>query len=360
MAAAHSWATVETTLSMPLLNMQHQFQPHPLLKNKHAMTIASTFWPRRFTLTAKSSEKRIFQVDSENRISSWCHWQPDRQTRATLVIVHGLESSSQSRHILGMVEKALAYGMNAIRLNLRTCDDDYTLSKSLYNCGMSGDIKSVIHELIEVDQLSNIFLAGFSLGGNIVLKAAGELADRCSPHLAGVCAISPAIDPSACVQQLQEGFNQVYQARFLSSLSKRVKAKCKVDPGTLRVELLKQVRTIHDFDEFFTAPDSGYLDADDYYSRASALPLLPKITIPSLIIQAQDDPFIPASIFNSPYLNNPNIQLIITRYGGHCAFIQKQKEVSEVFDFFWAENRAIEFCHLHDHPACHQALQAIK
>lgn len=300
-------------------------------------------WPRLLS-PALFGQKRIFKVDRRSHISSWCYWQPIPELAPAVIVVHGLESSSRSRHVLSVVQKALAAGMNAIAVNLRTCDGDYTLSNSLYNCGMSADIKAVAQELAQRDGLHTIFFVGYSLGGNIVLKAAAEFGAEPPSYLAGACAISPAIDPAACVQRLESGVSRIYQANFLYSLTRRIKAKYKVNPGNIKLALLKQIKSIRDFDEYFTAPDAGYLNADDYYRRAGAVSLMQDISVPTLIIQAEDDPFIPASIFSTPGLNNPFISLYLSRHGGHCGFIQQVKEVPKMFDDFWAENRVIEFC----------------
>jgi hypothetical protein len=320
------------------------FIPHSLLKNGHVMTLASMVWPRNRFPVSQPGTRRVFKVDPHNSISAICYWQNNPKQVPTIVAVHGLESNSKSRQILGVVQKAIASGMNAVAVNLRNCDGDYFLSNSLYNCGMSSDIKAVIQELAGVDGLPTIFLIGYSLGGNIVLKAAGEFGSKTPSYLHGVCAISPVIDPAACVDYLQKGFSRLYQANFLASLKRRIKEMHRVNPGNLKLGLLDKVKSIRDFDEHFTAPDAAYLNADDYYQQSASINLLPDISIPALIVQSEDDPFIPAFVFRQPALGNPCIRLLLTKHGGHCAFIQNLKEPKEAFDSFWAENRAIEFC----------------
>jgi predicted alpha/beta-fold hydrolase len=155
------------------------FQPHPLLRNPHAQTVAYTFWPRRFPRLPRSIP-REFETEPGTRIRGQCHWQSRPRERPTLVLVHGLEGSSESRYMLGIAECAFAAGWNAVRLNQRNCGGTESFTPTLYNSGLSGDYRAVLTELIERDSLLEIFFAGYSMGGNLVLKMAGELAGGAS------------------------------------------------------------------------------------------------------------------------------------------------------------------------------------
>src|SRR5258708_29300033 len=158
------------------------FQPHPLLRNPHAQTFASAFWPRRFPRLPRSTP-REFEIEPGTRIRGECHWQPQPRERPTLVLIHGLEGSSGSGYMLGLAERAFTAGWNAVRLNQRNCGGTESLTPTLYNSGLSGDYRAVLIELIERDSLPEISFTGYSMGGNLVLKMAGGTAGGAPPHV---------------------------------------------------------------------------------------------------------------------------------------------------------------------------------
>src|SRR5712692_1684974 len=200
------------------------FEPHPLLRNPHAQTVAFALWPRKFPRLTRSTS-REFEVELGTRIRGECHWQLRRQDRPTLVLVHGLEGSSESAYMLGLAERAFLAGWNAVRLNQRNCGGTESLTPTLYNSGLSGDYRSVLIELIERDSLSEIFFAGYSMGGNLVLKMAGELAGAAPRQLRGVAAVCPALDLALCVDAVDLPSNFVYQRHFVSGLKDRMRRK---------------------------------------------------------------------------------------------------------------------------------------
>ncbi|HEX8143175.1 MAG TPA: alpha/beta fold hydrolase [Pyrinomonadaceae bacterium] len=322
------------------------FKPHPLFANGHAQTLAGYAWPRRpLLLSGRDDEERTFEVEPNVRVLAHCRWQRAAQPQElpTMLLVHGLEGSSASRYMLGTAAKAYGLGFNVVRLNLRNCGDTEHLTPTLYNSGLSGDIRAVISELIERDRLRRIFLVGFSMSGNIVLKLAGEDAERAPSELAGVCAVSPSVDLSSCAEAINRRANWVYQQSFLRSLRRRIRNKQRLYPQLYDTSDLHLVRTIRDFDERYTAADGGYKDADDYYRRASALPLMDFIRVPSLIIHAQDDPFIPFQPqLEASASSNPYLLLLAPQRGGHVGFVAADGNDGE--DRFWAENRVVEFC----------------
>ncbi len=324
------------------------FKPHPFFVNGHAQTLAGYAWPRRLLLLPKhGDEERMFEVEPGVRILAHCRWQtgaPAVEEHPTMLLLHGLEGSSASRYMIGAAGKAFAIGFNVVRLNLRNCGDTEHLTPTLYNSGLSGDIRAVIKELIERDGLHRIFLVGFSMSGNIALKLAGEDSEDAPRELAGICAVSPSIDLSSCAEAINRRANWVYQQSFLRSLRRRIRNKQRLYPELYDTSDLHLVRTVRDFDERYTAVDGGYKDADDYYSRASALPLIPSIRVPSLIIHAQDDPFIPFEpLRDACVTTNPYVLLLATPHGGHVGFVAADTQGE---DRFWAENRVVEFCKL--------------
>jgi uncharacterized protein len=325
------WRKIETPMDL--------FEPHPLLRNPHAQTLAATFLPRRFPRLPRSVA-REFETEPGTRIRGECHWQVVPRERPTLVLVHGLEGSSSSGYMLGLAERAFATGWNAIRLNQRNCGGTESLTPTLYNSGLSGDYRAVLIELIERDALPEIFFVGYSMGGNLVLKMAGELADTVPRQLRGVAGVCACIDLAPCADAIALPGNFIYEEHFVRSLKKRMRRKAELFPGKFDLGPLPRVRSVREFDDVITARYCGFRDASDYYARSSALRVASEIRVPTLIVTAQDDPFVPFASFSDPALaNNGHIQLIAPAHGGHCAFISRYSGAAR----FWAEARVIEF-----------------
>jgi predicted alpha/beta-fold hydrolase len=240
----------------------------------------------------------------------------------------------------GIAAKAYRAGFNVIRMNQRTCGGTEHLTPTLYNSGLSGDYRAIVQELARRDGLTRIWLVGYSMGGNLVLKAAGELGGQ-EPALAGVAAVCPNIDPTLCARALEEPRNWIYHRHFLTQLKSRLRRKAALLPGKWDLAGLDAIARISEFDDRYTASDGGYLSGADYYDRAGARHVLDAITVPTLIITAQDDPFIPYSMFTVPcILSHPRIRLVAPRHGGHCGFFQRRRNGE---DAQWAENRILDF-----------------
>lgn len=325
---------------MPFGLATQAFVPHPLLRNAHVMTLFAHYWPRRNLLQGMPPETRLFVVAPDSSILGVCHWQPQPQQHPTSILVHGLEGSSESPYMLGMAHKARSAGFNVVRLNQRTCGRTEHLTPTLYNGGLSANIHAVVRELATRDGLEVIWLVGFSLGGNLVLKMAGEVGATLRA-LSGVAAVCPSIDPAACVEALERRRNWMYHRYFVAHLRARLRRKARLFPDRFDVSPLGNIRTLREFDDAYTAPDGGYASAADYYDRTGAGHLLGTIQVPTLILAAQDDPFVPYRAFEASALrNNPWIQLFIPEHGGHCGFIQRPHPDE---DLYWAENRLVEF-----------------
>jgi predicted alpha/beta-fold hydrolase len=321
------------------------FEPYPLLRNGHLMTIIPALWMRRLPPIKTPSIDRLFQVAPHVQVLAKCHFAPDAKSRPTIIILHGLEGSSQTPYVLGLTHKALEHGMNVVRMNLRNCGDTLHLTPTLYNAGLSSDLIAVTNELMEIDGLENIFAAGYSLGGNIVLKAASELGKGGRELFKGICAVSPALDLATCVAALEKGFNRFYEQRFLIGLKEKIRIKHKFYPSLYDTSKLKHVNTVRSFDDYFTAPDAGYKDAAEYYEKASALRIIDQAEVPILIIAAKDDPIVPFKSFDSPKLKTPHITMLTPEHGGHSGFLGRVFESKGMIrDRFWAENRIVEFC----------------
>jgi len=320
------------------------FKPHPLFSSGHAQTLASFFWPRHFRLQSHIDEERLFEVAPYAKVLAHCRWQAARNKHATVVVWHGFEGSSSSVYMLATAEKAFRSGFNVIRVNLRNCGGTEHLTPTLYHGGLTEDLRAVVTELIEKDDLMRIFLVGFSLGGNMVLKLAGEYEESPPKEIIAACAVSPSIDLSASGDLINQRSNWIYKRDFLRRLKNRINLKGKLYPEIYDVSEVHLIRTIRDFDERFTALAHGFADAADYYQQASSIRVIDRIRLPTLIVHAQDDPFIPFRPVRHPSVaENPFILLLDPERGGHVAFIAAEKYGE---DRFWAENRVVEFCRL--------------
>lgn len=303
------------------------------------MTLAPRYWRRGNLLKRMPIEARLFPTGDDTRLLGFCHWQPERRAHPTVVLVHGLEGCSDSHYMRGIASKAYRAGLNVIRMNQRNCGGTEHLTPTLYNSGLSQDYRMIVDELAHKDGLSRIWLVGYSMGGNLVLRATGE-AGSSHRALAGTIAVCPNIDPTQCVDALEQPRNWIYHDHFLTRLKARMRRKVSLFPGRWDLTGLDRIRTIREFDDRYTAPDGGYRDGADYYDRAGARHVLASISLPTTIITAQDDPFIPYSMFALPALqNNPSIRLIAPRYGGHCGFMQLSRSEE---DRFWVENRIVD------------------
>ncbi|MGH9795771.1 MAG: YheT family hydrolase [Candidatus Acidiferrales bacterium] len=319
-----------------------EFQPHPWLRNGDLMTLVATKLPRRFRRLPPHTDRQ-FETEPGACILGHCHWQAEPRSHPTLVMVHGLEGSSDSLYMKGTAEKAWVAGFNVLRLNQRNCGGTEHLTATLYNSGLSCDYRAVLLELIERDGLPEIFFCGHSMGGNLVLKMAGEFGDRAPAQLRGVVAVSPALELGACADLLDSPRNFFYRWHFLRNLKSRFRRKVGLFPQRYSINGLARIRTIREFDDVITAPHCGYQNAVDYYHRASSMRVVAQIRVPTLILTAQDDPFIPAAAVREPAVaNNPNITVVATKNGGHCGFVATE----DGHERFWAEARTIEFCRL--------------
>jgi len=319
------------------------FVPPRILTQGDLQTLIAYLWPGRFRLPDQTSdEERLFEVEPGSQVLARCRWQADQSKHATLVMWHGMEGSSSSAYMLATADKAFRAGLNVVRMNVRNCGGTEHLTPTLYHGGLTGDLRAVIDELISRDGLAKFVVAGFSLGGNMALKLAGEYGDDPPPELKAVCAISPSVDLRASVNLMAQRRNWLYQQNFLARLKERINTKARLFPELYDATGLRGIRSVEQFDNRYIAPAFGFADASDYYARASSLPFISRIRIPTLIIHAQDDPFIPfAPMRDEAIAANPYVLLLAPEYGGHVAFLSAE---SGDEDRFWAENRLIDFC----------------
>lgn len=320
------------------------FVPHLIFKQGDAQTLGAHFWPGRFRPDYATDEARMFEVEPGTQVLAHCRWQADRAGHPTLALWHGMEGSTASGYMLSTADKAFAAGFNVVRVNYRNCGGTEELTETLYHGGLTGDLRTVIEELIAQDGLPSIYIAGFSLGGNMVLKLAGEYREEGPRELKGVCAISPSIDLRASCDLTSRRRNWLYRRSFLQNMKRRMMLKQRLFPEAYDTSNLDAISSIEQFDDRYVAPAFGFENASDYYTKASSRPLISRIRLPTLIIHAEDDPFIPfAPLLDPSIAANPYVLLIGTKRGGHVAFLSS---ASSDRDRFWAENRLVEFCRL--------------
>jgi len=302
-------------------------------------TLAAFLLPRSVRLPA--GEERLIEVEPGIPVLCRCYWQKDRQNALTLIAVHGLEGSSESEYMLGIARNGLLSGMNVVLMNQRNCGGMDHCAPTLYNSSRSPDVAAVAQTLIAQEGISRFVLVGFSMGGNLVLKLAGEWAGDGPKQFCAVAAVCPAMDPGASADALHEPGNRLYEYYFMLQLFRRYRRKVKHFPKSFEVSRLRGVTSLREFDDRITAHYCGFSDANDYYARAAASNVVDRIAVPALIIHAADDPFIRVlPNTRQKLLSNPNIAFVEPADGGHCAFIGQS---NGEYDGRWAERQVVEF-----------------
>jgi predicted alpha/beta-fold hydrolase len=332
------------------------FRARRWLSGGHLQTIASFLLPRQIHLPVP--EERLVEVAPGIKVRCWCYWQPAEQAREedhtkplTLIVVHGLEGSSDSQYMLGIARNGLAAGMNVVLMNQRNCGGMDHFAPTLYNSSLSGDVAAVVQSVIENDndndKVSQFALIGFSMGGNLVLKLAGEWGSDAPAQFRAVAAVCPAMDLAASADALHEPANRIYEYYFLLQLFRRLRRKARLFPGKFDASRLRGISSLRLFDDRITAYYCGFTGADDYYARAAAANVVDRIAVPALIIHAKNDPFIrmqPETLRR--IAANPNITYVETDDGGHCAFIGNRnggRNGDATDDGRWAEREVVDF-----------------
>ena len=306
-------------------------------------TIASFLLPRNFGLPAP--EERLIEVAPGIKVRCWCHWLADAKQRRealTLIVVHGLEGSGDSQYMMGVARNGLAARMNVVRMNQRNCGGMDHFAPTLYNSSLSGDVAAVARHVVENDGVSRFALVGFSMGGNLVLKLAGEWGGEGPAEFRAVAAVCPAMDLAASADALHEPANRLYEWYFLVQLFRRLRRKARFFPESFDLARLRGVTSLRLFDDRVTAYYCGFAGADDYYARAAAASVVDRINVPALIIHAANDPFIRMQPETMRRIAaNPNITYVETKDGGHCAFLGERNGTGD--DGRWAEREVVEF-----------------
>jgi predicted alpha/beta-fold hydrolase len=329
------------------------FQPRRYLRNGHLQTIAGNYLARADDLLAPEAQLVEVSPATANQIASQvlchCHWQPEevRVTRPTAIIVHGLEGSSDSQYVVGNSNKLWRAGCNVIRMNMRNCGGTEALSPTLYHSGFSNDVLAVMNFFVAQYGLRSMSLIGYSMGGNLVLKLAGELGTAAPAALHSVIGVSPAVDLRESADALHLPQNRLYELKFLRNLQRRFRRKAVLFPRAYDRNRAVGIRSLREFDDRITALYSGFTGADDYYHRAAAARVLDRIAVPALILHALDDPFVRLTAETREKIRaNSHITLIESNHGGHCAFLA-QPDSASGYDGYWAEHTLLRFLLAH-------------
>ncbi len=232
-----------------------------------------------------------------------------------------------------MAQLALEHGFATHRTNMRACGGTDEHCRTMYHAGLTSDTLQIIRRIGEP-----VFLVGYSLGGNVSLKLAGELGESGRELLRGVIGVSVPIDLAACVRALAKAENRIYSWRFLRALKDRIRRR----EGTNGLAKLGRIRSVYEFDDAYVAPFFGFGTADNYYATQSSINFLPNIRVPALVIQAKDDPMIPFEIFGDSRLrSNPNIEVLPVDHGGHLGFISGSEP------HFWVDRVILDWIQAH-------------
>jgi predicted alpha/beta-fold hydrolase len=293
------------------------YQPEPfvpLVRDPHLLTILGNFWPRKLDFSPYPETACLYRTEPDVQVL--VQSQRPANPIAELVMVHGLEGSGEAGYMRTLAHTALQRNIATHRFNMRTCGGTGRLCPTLYHAGLTSDLLFFLRQL---HSPLPVFLTGFSLGGNVALKLAGELGDAAAGVLAGVCAVSTPIDLAASVRRIAERDNRLYEQRFVARMRERM-----LSTDRYTGQQLARLKSIYEIDDQITAPSFGFGTADNYYATQSAKLFLDHIRIPGLLVQAEDDSFVPFDMFRSSSLTgNPFLRLITTRHGGHLGFLSK-------------------------------------
>ena len=305
-----------------------------MIPNGDLTTIAANFWPRDLDEARYPGVRELHQTEERVQVLAVRH-EPEGAVRGELIVLHGLEGSHESGYMKSMTAAGLKRGLRVHRLNMRTCGGTEGLAPTLYHAGLTSDLLRIV-EGFHAEGRGPIYLMGYSLGGNVVLKLAGELGSRGSElGVAGVVSVSTPLDLMACCLRMQEKRNFLYSSKFIDRLKARYRRRAAEFPELFPLEGLDGVRSVLEFDDKFTSKAFGFGNAARYYETQSSQGFLQRIAIPGLLIHSADDPLIPAWVYEKAAPEkNPHLKLELTRYGGHVGFLARSGAR------FWAEDFA--------------------
>lgn len=325
---------------MPLLRT-HTHQPPRWLPNGHYQSIFPALFRK---IKPPYQRERLTTLDDDFLDIDWS-FAPSTSTdivsKPPLVILsHGLEGSSTRQYITGMVRLLNHHGYDCLAWNYRSCSGEINRQLRFYHSGETSDLDFVVKYAI-AKGYTEISLMGFSLGGNVTLKYAGEQGKTLPTQIHKVVVFSVPMDLLGCSRNIEKPENKVYLWRFLQTLKPKIEAKAAQYPDRFDVAQWEKVKTFWDFDHIYTGPLHGFIGADDYYQRCSSTYFVEGIAVPTLIVNAENDPLVPyQSLPIKTITDMPNVWLELTAQGGHCGFRPRRFDQKGAY---WSEVRALEF-----------------
>jgi predicted alpha/beta-fold hydrolase len=260
-----------------------------------------------------------------------------------LVLLHGLEGTIRSNYIQGTLALAGQHGWAADVLIFRGCGTRMNRQRRIYHSGETSDLQFLVNRVVTNNPSQQVLLAGFSLGGNVLLKWLGEQGNALPHQVRGAAVISVPFDLEAGARHIERGFSRIYTHHFLRSLLKKARTKLVTHPDLFDASRLREARTLYDFDDIVTAPVHGFASAHDYYSRSSSLQYLTRIRTPTLLLGALDDPFLPEHISDAVLMVSRKNTFLVTEFyknGGHVGFVGGRTPFRS---HYFAEERLVEF-----------------
>ena len=315
------------------------FRPRRWLANPHLQTLVTNCMSRDFSWGWRHCESSLLELQDDSRIRVVSV--DGRRDAPTLIVAHGMAGTSDSTYMQGLSHKAYLQGWNTILLNLYN-ENLRRVPPRIFHAGASGPLEAVISKLATSRISGDLVLIGVSMGANMVLKLLGEWGSDPPLPVRAAAALSPLVDLATSCRLMEKLSNRIYQNHFVKGLKGVLQGPQSYWQNFTDVQSVLRARSIREFDERFTAPVCGFRDADDYYRKASAAPLLARIRIPTLIIHSLDDPFLPYEPFlQEEVQQNPHLVLSLTPKGGHVGFLEQDRQ--QDIDRLWAENRMIDY-----------------
>jgi len=317
---------------MPLIP-DSSYRPPFLFNNGHLQTIYPSLM-RKLSPDLYQCE-RIETPDNDFLDLDWARV----GSRKLAILSHGLEGDSHRHYMIGMARMLNRSGWDALAWNYRGCSGVANRQLRMYHNGSIDDLDCVIQHALKTNQYETTALIGFSLGGNLTLVYLGTRKDSLDPRIRMAVTFSVPCDLAAGAQELAKRRNWFYMRQFLVSLHEKIKRKMAVMPGAIDDDGFDAIRNFKDFDDRYTAPIHGFRDAEDYWTRCSSRGFIPEIRIPTLIVNALDDPFLADGCYPVQAASESRlVHLEMPRSGGHVGFVQFNHDGT-----YWSENRAVEF-----------------
>ncbi len=320
---------------MPVLQSPDYHPPLPFI-NGHLQTLYPTLF--RKVPPTQPHRQRIETADGDFLDIDW-HYSNNQPSQKLAVISHGLEGNSRKKYMLGMADTLIHKGWDVICLNFRGCSGEINRLPRLYHSGVTDDLHRVLTHGLQTGEYRSAALVGFSMGGNQTLKYMGEASHKVPKQVKCAVVFSVPVLLADSGEVMNRLVNRIYMEYFMYGLRQKIRIKAKMFPQLYSTNGLNRMKTFFPFDDKYTGPIHGFAGADDYYTKCSSKQFLHEINIPTLLVQAADDPFLPQSCYPLAEAElNPNLHLEIPQYGGHVGFVNDRRSTT-----YWMEQRTADF-----------------